>query len=209
MSSLTDQSRRAYVIALTQRLCIFSPPMNHQWLSLFPAGVFFLAFFVGGKDFLLATKALMATVAAQLLLLTILRRPIPKQFLITAVLILIFGAITLVLDDAFFLQLKTTVINWLFAIALIIADFAFRKNLVHAFLKNFFDAADNIWRTASCWFAAFFFTLGCSNLIIINLLSTKDWVLIKTFIFPAATFVFTIGIVIYLSRLGEVKKDSQ
>ncbi|WOV91418.1 MAG: septation protein IspZ [Candidatus Zeuxoniibacter abyssi] len=183
--------------------------MKHQWLNLFPAVVFFLAFFVGDKDFILATKALMAAVVAQLALLKILRQPIPKAVLITAVLVLVFGSVTLFFRDEIFLQIKTTAINWLFAGALLVADFALGKNLLRALLGGFFQAANTVWRTVSCWTAAFLFALGGGNLLVIHFLSAESWVWIKTFAYPGATFLFLIGIIFYLSRVGKIKEDAQ
>ena len=151
----------------------------------------------------------MVAVIAQLVLLKIFRQPIPKVVLITAILLLFFGSVTLFFRDEIFLQIKTTVINWLFAGALLVADFALEKNLLRALLGGFFQASNAVWRTVSCWTAAFLFTLGSGNLLVVHFFSAESWVLIKTFAYPGATFLFLIGIIFYLSRVGKVKEDTQ
>ena len=60
-----------------------------------------------------------------------------QSVLITAVLVLVFGSVTLFFRDEIFLQIKTTAINWLFAGALLVADFALGKNLLRALLGGF------------------------------------------------------------------------
>ena len=82
----------------------------------------------------------MAAVVAQLALLKILRQPIPKAVLITAVLVLVFGSVTLFFRDEIFLQIKTTAINWLFAGALLVADFALGKTCCAPLLGGFFPS---------------------------------------------------------------------
>ena len=81
-----------------------------NWLSLFPAVVFFGVYFVT-DDFRTATMALIAGVFLQILGLFICgKKPKPMEW--TALgLITVFGGATLLLQENIYLQIKTTVVK--------------------------------------------------------------------------------------------------
>ena len=170
-----------------------------NWLSLFPAVVFFGVYFVT-DDFRTATMALIAGVFLQILGLFICgKKPKPMEW--TALgLITVFGGATLLLQENIYLQIKTTVVNWLFALCLLVADFVLKKNLARILMGEFFTASDVLWRRVSLLLAGMFFIIGAANLIIINLLSEAAWVYAKTFGYPAFTFIMLIGVIAYLLR---------
>lgn len=175
-----------------------------NWISLSPAAVFFGAYLFS-DSFQVATAALMVAVVVQIGLLKFLGLKINGAEWTAAVLILVFGSITLILRDTVYLQIKTTVLNWLFAIALLVADFAFRKNLVQLALGQFLDAPAPHWRRASCALAAMFFAIGAINLAVMFNASEETWVWVKTFAYPAINFIVVAAVIGALAVRGNVR----
>ena len=83
--------------------------------DLLPAVVFFVAYRFFG--IYTATAAIMATMAAQLAYHWLRHRKVPKMFLATAVVVWVFGAITLILRNPVFIQWKPSIVSWFFALA--------------------------------------------------------------------------------------------
>ena len=173
-----------------------------QWTSFAPALAFFAAYLAFG-DFQAATAVLMGAVALQILLLLALRVPPTAAEWLAAALILVFGGATLLLRETAYLQIKTTVVNWLFALSLPVADIVFKKNLARAMFGKFFSATDAQWRRASVALSLTFFFVGAINLAAMHHLSEEEWVWAKTFAYPAATFAGLAGVVAYLACRAE------
>lgn len=175
-------------------------------INIAPAAVFFGAYYVAG-NFHTATAALIAAVAAQLALLAALKmRPTSLEWT-TAALVFVFGGATLLLRETAYLQIKTTVVNWLFAAALLAADFVWKKNLARAMLGKFFTAEAILWRRVSTALAAMFFFIGAVNLAVIHNFSEETWVWLKTFGYPGINFIFLLGVVAYLARRGALNSE--
>ena len=83
-------------------------------IEFFPLAAFFGAWAVGG--IYVATAVLMGAMALLLAWDWFRMRTVPKMHLISAVLVWVFGAITLVLHDVRFIQWKATVFYWAIAL---------------------------------------------------------------------------------------------
>ena len=178
-----------------------------NFIGIAPAAVFFAAYYISGRDFHAATMALMAAVAAQIALLAAFKmRPTSVEWT-TAALVLIFGSATLLLQKTEYLQIKTTVVNWLFGGALLAADFGWKKNIVRALLGKFFTADYVLWRRASTALSAMFFFIGALNLAAIRNFSEETWVWLKTFAYPGINFIFLLGVIAYLAKNGAPKNS--
>ena len=99
----------------------------HALFEYLPLVVFFIVYQV--MDIYWATGSLIILAAAQIIYYLIKKEPIPKRTLIFFVLIAVFGGLTIFLHDDTFLKWKVTIINLFFAIALIISDKVFKKNI--------------------------------------------------------------------------------
>lgn len=159
------------------------------------------------SDIYLATAVLMGVFVSQILLLLILKKPIEKQVWVMCLLIVVMGTLTLVLREKAYIQIKTSVVYAGFALALLICQFGFKKNLLHMALKQFFNASPRLWRNLSLALAAYFMLLSVCNWIVLNQFSEAVWVSVKTFGFPFATLLFTIGLIVCLSHYGEMVED--
>ena len=85
-----------------------------QLFDFFPVLAFAGTYFYT-KDMILATGVLIGTSAIQLAFDYTRRRQVEKIHLYTFLVLLVFGGITIFLEDPVYIKWKPTVVNWLFA----------------------------------------------------------------------------------------------
>ena len=204
------RNRPDCVIASTPRRCncVRTKANNgmRHWISFAPAAAFF-GVYIFTRDFYAATAALIFSVILQIALLLAMRIPPTAAEWLAAVLIVVFGSVSLLLRETVYLQIKTTVVNWLFALSFPVADFIFKKNIARTLLGKLFDAQNAQWRLVSNALAFMFFFIGAVNLAAIRHLSEAEWVWTKTFVYPAINFIALIGVAIYLARRAAIRND--
>ncbi|MCH9705347.1 MAG: septation protein IspZ [Proteobacteria bacterium] len=171
-------------------------PINNFFPIISMLG-FALAWYVG--DIYIATATLMGLLTVHIALLWGIRRHVPKITLVTWALVIVLGALTLILRDKAFIQLKTTIVYSVLALALFIAD-RMDKNLIKIMLGSFFAPPPAMWRRVSTVAALYFLALAGCNFFVAKYFSEGVWVGVKTFAFPAATIVFSLLMVTYLYR---------
>ena len=159
-------------------------------LELGPLALFFAVYSKLG--IFAATGVLMAGVLVTLGVSYAMLRRIPIMPLITAVIVLIFGSLTLVFHDETLIKIKPTALYLLFAGALF-AGIALKKPL----LKILFDGALHVteegWRKLAWRWAFFFLALAVLNEIVWRTQSTDLWVKFKTFGFLPLTLLFAVA----------------
>ena len=170
----------------------------HAFLEYIPLVVFFVFYKFG--DIYWATGSLIVTSAIQIAYYLIKKQPVPKRNLIFFGLIAIFGGLTIFLQDETFLKWKVTIINGIFAAALIISQQVFKKNIIKQFLGEALTLPENIWNNLNLAWAVFFATCGLLNWYIAFNFSLETWVNFKVFGLTGLTFVFAIGSVISLYK---------
>ena len=159
-----------------------------------------LLFFVTYKmvDIYAATALLIAACAVQTLAHRWIKGRFEKAHLITLTLVLIFGGLTLYLQDETFIKWKPTAINWLFAILLIGSQFVGDKNIIERMMSSNLTLPATAWRKLNFAWAIFFTLLGLLNLYIAFSFDTDTWVNFKLFGIMGLTFLFIIGQSIFL-----------
>jgi intracellular septation protein len=166
-----------------------------------------IAFFVTYKWFggiYTATAVLMAGMLLLLVWDWLRTRQVPQLHLVSAILVWIFGAATLMLRDDRFIQLKATVFYWLVAAVLAGSIWIGRITLLERLLSK--SLPDGVavkpasWRNLSMVSALFYFALGGANLWIAYTMSQEAWVNFKSFVVIPLVFVFTAGIVFWIMR---------
>jgi intracellular septation protein len=159
-------------------------------LELGPLALFFAAY--SRLGIFAATGVLMACVVVTLSVSYAMLRRIPIMPLITAVIVLIFGSLTLILHDETLIKIKPTALYLLFGAALF-AGIWLKKPL----LKILFDSALHLteegWRKLTWRWAFFFLGLAVLNEIIWRTQSTDLWVKFKTFGFLPLTLLFAVA----------------
>ena len=153
-----------------------------------PLAAFFIAYLKA--DLFIATGALMvATVVAVVLSLAIERR-VPVMPVVTAAIVMVFGGLTLWLDDERFIKMKPTIVQALFAVVLF-GGLLMKKPLLKPLLGSAWQLTDRGWDVLTFRFAMFFAAMAVLNEIVWRSVSTDIWVNFKIFGILAITFVFT------------------
>jgi len=158
--------------------------------ELGPLLIFFAAYYFG--DLFIATGAIMVTTIIALIVSYYYTRTLPAMPLVTAVVIMVFGGLTLYLQDETFIKMKPTIIYALFA-ATLFAGLVMGKSFIKLLFDNFWNLDDAGWRKLTIRLALFFLAMAIANELVWRSFSTDIWVNIKVFGFTAATFVFFIS----------------
>jgi intracellular septation protein len=160
-------------------------------LELGPLAVFFGAFqwFKGapvelfGRSYegvVMATVFFVPAILISLALSWRLTRQLPKMAVVTAVVVVVFGGLTLALNDATFIKMKPTIVNGLFALALGVGLLQGRSYL-KLLLGEALPLSDAGWMIFTRRWALFFLFLAVLNEVIWRTTSTEFWVGFKTF----------------------------
>jgi intracellular septation protein len=164
-------------------------PLLKFVLEMGPLVIFFVANGHGG--IYVATGAFMAATFAALALMWIIARKIAVMPLISAVVVLVFGTLTIVLQDDHFIKLKPTLVNALFGVALL-GGMAIGKPLLPYVLGDVFHIDAEGWRRLTIRWGVFFIAMAVLNEIVWRSVSTDTWVAFKTFGYLPITFVFAL-----------------
>lgn len=136
-----------------------------------------------------ATAVFMAAVVVALAVSYALTRHLPVMPLVTAVIVLVFGSLTLLLHDELFIKLKPTIIYLLFG-GVLLGGLAFGKPLLGMVFDSVFHLTDEGWRKLTLRWALFFFALAFLNEIVWRTQTTDVWVSFKVFGVVPLTFLF-------------------
>ena len=136
-----------------------------------------------------ATAGFMVAVLIALAIAYAKTRRIEVMPLVTAVIVVIFGGLTLILHNDTFIKLKPTIIYLLFG-GTLIGGLAFGKSFLGVLFDSVFDLTDEGWRKLTWRWAFFFFALAVLNEIVWRNFSTDFWVSFKLFGVVPLTFLF-------------------
>ena len=118
-----------------------------------------------------------------------LTRHLPVMPVVTAIVVIVFGSLTLILRDELFIKLKPTIIYVLFA-AVLLGGIAFKKPLLGIVFDSVFQLTEEGWRKLTLRWAVFFLVLAVLNEIVWRTQSTDFWVSFKVFGVAPLTFLF-------------------
>ena len=136
-----------------------------------------------------ATAVFMVAILASLAVSYALTRHLPVMAMVTAVIVVVFGGLTLVLHDETFIKMKPTIIYVMFA-ALLFGGLWFNKPLLAIVFDSVFDLTPEGWRKLTLRWAVFFLALAVLNEIVWRTQSTDVWVNFKVFGVMPMTFIF-------------------
>ena len=112
--------------------------------------------------------------------------------IIGAVLVSVFGGLTIYFDNKVFFYMKPTIINILFALVLMYGKFFLKKSLLQLLLENSIKLKDEGWKILTDRWIYFFVFLAFLNEMVWRTQSEEMWVQFKVFGILPITFVFTI-----------------
>ncbi|MFK8252841.1 septation protein A [Ancylobacter terrae] len=159
-------------------------------LEMGPLAVFFIA--NGRAGIYAATGAFMVATLLALIAMWVIARKIAVMPLVSAAVVLVFGTLTIVLQDDHFIKIKPTIVNALFGAALL-GGLAFGRPLMPYVLGDVFKLTDEGWRQLSIRWGIFFLAMAVLNEIVWRSVSTDAWVAFKTFGYLPLTFVFALS----------------
>ncbi len=150
-----------------------------------------ILFFVGFKFFGIytATGIFMAAVLAALAIGYLRERRISPMPLFTAVLVLIFGGLTLYLHNAVFIKIKPTVLYAFFG-AMLLGGLAFNRLFIKYAFGQAFDLTEEGWRKLTWRWGFFAFALAIANEIVWRNFSQQIWVDFKVWGIIPLIFLF-------------------
>lgn len=166
--------------------------------DLFPVILFFIAYKM--YDFYVATAVIIVATLVQVGFNWFRHHKVEKMHLVTLLLVLLFGGLTLYLQDPLFLKWKPTVVNWLFGIVFIGSHFIGSKPLVERMMSKSVSLPGPVWTRLNIAWSLFFVAMGVINLYVAFNFSEDTWVNFKLFGMMGMTFLFIILQAFYLAR---------
>jgi intracellular septation protein len=172
--------------------------------DIFPVVLFFIAFKV--YDIYVATAVAIAATFVQIGWTWVRHRKVDNLLWVSLAVIVVFGGATLLLQDETFIKWKPTVLYWLFASVLAVAELGFRKNLIRAMMEAQVTLPEAVWGKLLASWIAFFALMGALNLAVAYNFSTDAWVNFKLFGGIGLMLAFIVLQALMLSRYIEDRK---
>ena len=164
-------------------------PLFKLATELGPLIIFFVA--NAKSNLFVATGAFMVAVIVAMIASYVVTRHVPMMAIITAVVVIVFGTLTLVLHDETFIKMKPTIVYTLFA-AILGGGLLFGRSFIAIMFDQMFNLTPLGWRILTMRWALFFFAMAILNEIIWRTQSTDFWVAFKTFGMVPLTMLFAI-----------------
>lgn len=166
-------------------------------LELGPLLIFFTAFKL--LDIYWATGIFMAATVVSLIASWLILKKIPVMTLVTGFFVMVFGGLTIYLQDTTFIKIKVTIIYVLFAGGLA-TGLAFGQSFIKVILAEALQMQDEGWRKLTVRWIYFFLTLALVNEVIWRNFSDDIWMKFKVFGILPLTFLFM------MSQVGLLQK---
>jgi len=171
------------------------PPMN-QWLKLaLEMGPLLIFFFANSRFGIFpATLAFMAATIAALTVSYTLARTIPMMPLVGGAFVLVFGGLTIYLQDDLFIKIKPTIVNLIFA-AILTIGLLMKRLFIKIVLEAAIQLTDRGWLILTRAWIGFFVFLAVLNEVAWRTLSTDTWVSFKVFGIMPLTLIFSFALI--------------
>ena len=179
-------------------------PLIKLALELGPLLVFFAANALGddilaaypalgawfSQPIIFATAVFMVAMAVSLVLSRLILKRVAVMPLVTGVVVLVFGGLTLYLQDDTFIKMKPTIVNGLFG-AVLLGGLLFGQSLLRYVFGDVYKLKPEGWLALTVRWGVFFFVLAALNEIIWRSFSTDMWVAFKVWGIMPLTIVFS------------------
>ena len=175
-------------------------PILKQVLELGPPILFFVVyiwvrdetFTIGGRDydgFIIAAAGLIPILLISMAILWRLTGELSRLQVVTAVLVVVFGGLTVWFNDEKFFKMKTTIVYAIFA-GLLGIGLLRGQSWLEWVLGNSIAMVHTGWMKLTRRIALGFALLAVGNEIVWRTMSTDAWVKIETFGFPILLFLY-------------------
>ncbi|MEX2490072.1 MAG: inner membrane-spanning protein YciB [Pseudomonadales bacterium] len=177
-----------------------------QFIEFMPVALFVAIYFYT-KDIYLSTGVLMLAIGAQVGIEYGSFGHVEKKTQVIFWVAILFGGATLLFRNEAFIQWKPTVVNWLFAVALLGSQYIGRENLLQKLLGTQLKLPGHVWRNLNFGWTFGFFLAGVLNLVVAYSFSLDFWVSYKLIGGFALTFLYIIVTVAYLVKGGYIQQE--
>ena len=147
------------------------------------------------------TAAFMAATIVSLVVAWLSYHKLPIMPIVSGVIVLVFGGLTLYLRDETFIKLKPTIVYTMFAV-LLAAGLLWKKPMLELLFGPVFTLTEEGWRKLTIRWALFFAVMAVVNELVWRNVSTDAWVSFKAFGFLPLTFLFAVAQVPLMQRHG-------
>src|SRR3954464_5376683 len=152
-----------------------------------------MVFFIANAKFHLfvATAAFMVAIVVAMIASYAVTRHVPLMAIVTAVVVLVFGTLTLVLHDETFIKMKPTIVYLLFA-GVLGGGLVFGRSFIAVLFNQMFNLTPHGWGILTMRWAIWFCAMAVLNEIIWRTQSTDFWVAFKAFGMVPLTMLFAL-----------------
>ena len=169
--------------------------MNKSFLKFItdfgPLLIFFTIYYKSGNNLSTAIPPLIISTLIAVAIMYFVEKKIPYVPLIGAIVISLFGGLTLYFDNPIFIYMKPTIVNIIFAGILIVSNIYFNKNFLKLFLQTAFQLNDEGWKKLNFRWAYFFIFLAILNEIVWRTQPETTWVNFKVWGMLPITIILT------------------
>lgn len=146
--------------------------------DFFPVLLFFVAYKL--YDIYVATSVAILASLIQVGAHWYQHRRVERMHLVTLGLLVVFGGMTLLLQDRVFIMWKPSIVNWLFAAVFLASQFIGAQPLVQRMMGHAVAAPDALWRRLNWAWVLFFLFMGGANLYVANQFFTAEALLVAS-----------------------------
>ena len=169
--------------------------MNKSFLKFLtdfvPLAIFFYFYYDSGKNISIAIPPLIVATLISLVIVWFFEKKIPPMPLLSGILITFFGGLTIYFNDPIFIYLKPTIINIMFALALLLGKYFTKEPILKKILGNSIALTDIGWEVLNRRWMFFFFGLALLNEFVWRTQTEEFWVNFKVWGMLPITIIFT------------------
>ncbi|MBD3634404.1 MAG: septation protein A [Methylophaga sp.] len=182
------------------------------FFDFLPIVLFFVTYKLGGGEYSFngemvqvdgiyaATAVMIVATLFQVSFTWLRHRTVERAHLVTLVLVIVLGGLTLWLQNPDFIKWKPTAVNWLFALVFIGAYLFTDKSLLERMMAQHIQLPNKVWSRLNMAWILFFVGSGLANLYVAFNYDEATWVNFKLFGMLGLTIVFIIAQSVYLAR---------
>lgn len=167
-------------------------------VDFLPVLVFFAAFKLW--DLMVATAALIVVTGVLVAVTWVRKREINRMQVVIALLVLVFGGITLLLNDEMWIKWKPTAVYWLFAAVFAGTHWIGDKPLIRRLFESKMALPAVVWSRLNMAWMGFFAAVGALNLWVVYTFTTDGWVNFKLIAAVGLPVLFALAQGLYIAR---------
>jgi len=139
--------------------------------------------------FIVVTAGFVPVLLASIAIIWKLTGKLSRMQIVTAVLVIVFGGLTVVFNNDAFFKMKTTIVYGMFAVLLGIGLLRGQSYLAYV-MEDLMPLAHDGWLVLTRRLTGMFAAMAVANEVVWRTMSTEFWVKFETFALPAALFAF-------------------